>query len=299
VRTSLAGRVYHLDGQLQIGDSVEVRMLEGLRGFMTRGRVVGPAAGGIAHHAAVGLAAALLLGGPAAAQEKLCPCSPPSPPPPSWTGTLGAGLALTGGNSDTTNYNLDFALKHDPGRKGIFKADGLYLRADTGGEATVNRTSLGSRYEYALGGGGRLFAFGELRILRDVLKDVDHLITPGVGVGYRVVTRDDIQFAVDGGVGLALEKLTGLDGTTDGAVNAGETFVWKLSKSASFVHTARALWKMDDFGDSYYHFDAGILASITTRFDLKLSFADDYKSIPPGGKKKNDTAVLATIVFKI
>jgi putative salt-induced outer membrane protein len=249
--------------------------------------------------AILALAAALLLGGPAAAQEKLCPCPPPPPPPPAWTGALGAGLALTGGNTDTKNYNLDFALKHDPGKKGIFKADGFYLRADTGGETTVNRTSLGARYEYALGSGGRLFGFGELRYLRDVFKDVEHLITPTVGIGYRVVDREDIKFAVDGGVGLAFETLTGLDGTTDGSVSAGESFVWKFSKSASFVHTARGLWKMGDFGDAYYHFDAGILASLTDRFDLKLSFADDYKSRPPGDKKKNDTAFLATIVFKI
>jgi putative salt-induced outer membrane protein len=249
--------------------------------------------------AILALATALLLAGPVVAQEKLCPCPPPEPPPPAWSGALGGGLSLTAGNSDTNSYNLDFALKHDPGKKGIFKADGLYLRADADGKATVDRTGLGARYEYALGGGGRLFSFGEVRFLRDVFKDVERLITPTIGLGYRLVDRDNLEFAVDGGVGLAFEKLADLDGTTDGAVSAGESFSWKLGKSASLVHVARGLWKMRDFGDAYYHLEAGILTSLASRFDLKLSFVDDYKTRPPGGKKKNDTAVLATVVFKI
>ena len=186
------------------------------------------------------LAVALLLAGPVAAQEKLCPCPPPPPPPPAWTGALGGGFALTSGNSDTKSYNLDFALKHDPGKKGIFKVDGFYLRADADGEATVDRMGLGARYEYALGRGGRLFSFGEVRFLRDVFKDVDRLITPTIGLGYRLVDRDNLKFAVDGGVGLAFEKLSDLDGTTDGAVSAGESFSWKLSKSASVAFTRPA-----------------------------------------------------------
>jgi putative salt-induced outer membrane protein YdiY len=38
---------------------------------------------------------------------------------------------------------------------------------------------------------------------------------------------------------------------------------------------------------------------LTSRFDLKLSFADDYKTEPPVDEKKNDTAVLATVVFRV
>jgi putative salt-induced outer membrane protein YdiY len=243
--------------------------------------------------------AALLVCAPVAAQEKLCPCPPPEPPPPAWKGSLGAGLSLTGGNSDTNSYNLDFALRHDPGGKGVFKADGFYLRADSGGEATVDRTGLGARYERVLGAGGRFYGLGEARFLRDVFKNVERLVTPAVGAGYRVVSRDDFKLALDGGVGLAFEKLTGLDGTTDGALNAGESLTWKLSPSASFVQAARGLWKLDEPGDAYYHFEAGILTSLAGRFDLKLSFVDDYKTRPPAGKKKNDTAVLATVVFKL
>jgi putative salt-induced outer membrane protein YdiY len=245
------------------------------------------------------VAATLLGAGTLAAQEPLCPCPPPSPPPPVWKGTLGGGLSLTGGNTDTNSYSLDFAVVRDPKKKDVFKADGFYLRSDADGEATVDRTGLGTRYERALGKSARAFAFGEIRYLRDAFKDVDHLITPTVGVGYRFVDRERVKLSADAGIGLAFEQLAGQEATTNGAVSASENFLWKLSPNAAFVHTGRSLWKIDDFGDAYYHLDAGIVASLARRFDLKLTFADDYKTRPLPDKKKNDTAILATIVFKI
>ena len=244
--------------------------------------------------------ALVLLGAASAgAQEPLCPCPPPSPPPPVWKGTLGGGLSVTGGNTDTNSYSVDFAVIRDPKKKDVFKADGFYLRSDTDGEATVDRTGLGTRYERALGKAARAFAFGEVRYLRDAFKDVDHLITPTVGAGYRFLDRERVKLSADAGVGLAFEQLAGREATTNGAVSAAENLLWKMSANAGFVHAGRALWKIDDFGDAYYHLDAGIVASLARRFELKLTFADDYKARPLPGKKKNDTAILATIVFKI
>ena len=38
-------------------------------------------------------------------------------PPPAWQGQLGAGLALTSGNADTSNFNITFELQWDAGAK--------------------------------------------------------------------------------------------------------------------------------------------------------------------------------------
>ena len=73
------------------------------------------------------LAATALWAAPAAAQDKLCPCPPPAPPPPAWTGSLGGGLSLTGGTSDTRSYNLACNLKHDPGAKRLGQEKGQRL----------------------------------------------------------------------------------------------------------------------------------------------------------------------------
>ena len=65
----------------------------------------------------------------------------------------------------------------------------------------------------------------------------------------RLVDRERVKLSADAGVGLAFEQLAEREATTDGAVSASENLLWKLSGNAAFVHTGRALWKIDDFGD--------------------------------------------------
>jgi putative salt-induced outer membrane protein len=244
---------------------------------------------------------ALLLAASAALAQEPCPPCPLAPPPkPDWTGRLGAGLALSGGNSDTKSYNLAFAAAHDPGKRNVFKADGLYIRSDSQGEATINRTAVFVRDEYKLGTSGRAFAFGEVRYQRDVLKGLDYLISPLAGIGYKVVEREKVKLSADAAAGGAFEGLAGLDGTSDGAVQASQSFEAQVSKSSKLTERASGLWKMSDFGDAYYRFEGGLVTSVSSRLELKLAYVLDHKTLPANPTlEKTDNSFLATLVFKI
>jgi putative salt-induced outer membrane protein len=234
----------------------------------------------------------VLAAAPAAPQT--CPC--PRAPTPGWHGSAGLGLAITSGNSDTQNYSLDFLVTYDPQKRNLVKIDGLYLRAKSEGADTVNKAALGVRDEYSL---GRAFLFGEGRYQRDRFKQLDYLITPIVGAGLKVVDRPRVKAAVDAGVGLAFEKLEARDATTDGALRAGESITWKISDTATFTHLGNAIWKMDDFGDAFYHLDTGLAASVSQRLELRLAGVIDVKNKPADPSlDKTDKAVLATIAFK-
>lgn len=235
----------------------------------------------------------LALAAPAAwAQD--CPCPPK--PTPGWHGNLGAGLAINSGNSDTQSYNLDMLLTYDPQKRNSLKFDGFYLKSKAEGEATADKAALGARDEYKFGRG---FLYGELRYQRDRFKQLDSLITPGIGAGYKLVDRETLSLAVDAGVGLAIETLEGRDGTTDGALRAGEALAWSLSASSKLTQAASAVWKMDDFADAFYHLEAGLAASINAKLELKLSGIVDVKNKPASPElEKTDTALLAALVFK-
>ena len=103
------------------------------------------------------------------------------PPPKPWTSSLGAGLAITSGNTDTKNYNLAFATKYDPKTKFVFKADALYLRGDSNGETQVDKASADARGEYSLS--DRTFAFVEVSYLRDPFKGISYSVAPVESVG--------------------------------------------------------------------------------------------------------------------
>jgi len=250
-----------------------------------------------------GLAMVILAGVPALAQEPApapaeppCECVPPTPPPPVWTGSFGAGLALTQGNRDTTNFNLSFDVKRDPKTKTVFKAEGLYILATEDGDENVDRGLLTVRVERLIT--ERAYVFGQFGYVRDRFKEIDYLLAPTAGIGYKVIATERTTFDVDGSVGMVFEKNTGLDLETDGAVAAGEKFSHKLTTNAVLTQGSSALWKMDDFGDALYTFSAGVAASVTTRVQLKLEFQDIYKTRPTGGADKNDIAFITAFVYK-
>jgi putative salt-induced outer membrane protein YdiY len=244
------------------------------------------------------LAFVLLLAATHAAAQDSCPCPPPSPPPPVWKASLGAGVAATGGNTSTTSYNLTFNAVYDPHHKNVFKADGLYLHASANDEATANMSSLALRDEYSIA--KHAFVFGEARYYRDEFKDIEYLISPIAGIGVNLIDRENTKLLFDVGAGGQFEKDTGHTSTSDGAVASDQRFSAKISHNASVAQRASALWKMSDFGDALYRFEISLSASVSKRMEMKIGFRDDYKTRPPlPTLKKNDTSLLAALVFKI
>jgi putative salt-induced outer membrane protein YdiY len=221
------------------------------------------------------------------------------PPPPAkpWTSSLGAGLAITSGNTDTKNYNLSFATKYDPKTKFVFKADALYLRGDSNGATQVGKASADAREEYAIS--DRAFAFAEVTYLRDPFKDINYFVAPLAGAGYRIIRSDRRNLTVDGALGAEVESDANVGRSSGGAAKAGENFDWALSSTSKITQKLTAIWKTSDFADALYHFDAGLTTTVATRAELKLAYVYDYKNKPTSATvKKGDSAIFAALLFK-
>jgi putative salt-induced outer membrane protein YdiY len=219
------------------------------------------------------------------------------PPAKPWASSLGAGLAITSGNTDTKNYNLAFATKYDPKTKFVFKADVIYLRGDSNGVTQVDKTSADARGEYSLS--DRTFAFAEVSYLRDPFKALNYLVAPLAGAGYRIIKSDRRNLTVDGALGAELESEAGAGRSSSGAAKAGENFDQALSPTSKFTEKLTAIWKTNDFGDALYHFDAGLTTTVATRLELKLAYVYDYKTKPPSASvKKGDSALFAALLVK-
>jgi putative salt-induced outer membrane protein YdiY len=227
------------------------------------------------------------------------PCAPtPSPTPRALTASLGAGLAKTGGNTDTLTLNATFGLQWDPKTGKVLKASGSYLRGSTDGLETVDQTALNLRGERRLS--ARAFLFAEVGYLRDRFKELTYLLTPAVGAGYKLVATDATLLAVDAGLGGAFEKDTDRQSTSGGAFQAGQTFSHKLSPTATFAQSARGIWKTSDTSDALYHLDVSLAAALTGRTEIKVSFVDDIKTRRASpGVARSDTAVMMTLVMKM
>jgi putative salt-induced outer membrane protein YdiY len=229
-----------------------------------------------------------------------CPagCVPAPPPSPVWTGSAGVGFSVTSGNSDTSNFNISFDAKRDPKTRTVLIFNALYLRATDDDEAIVDRTAFGARIERTVA--ERVFVFGQLQFLRDRFKDIEYLWAPTGGVGYRLIETPRVKLSADAGVGVAIEKNTGLDVDTSGALTAGDKLEVKLSPMATVTQGYSGLWKMDEFGDSIHAFTAGLAANLTARTQIKVELLDTYKTRPTSvDVEKNDVTFLTSFVFKI
>lgn len=225
------------------------------------------------------------------------PAAAPPPPPPGWTGSLGAGMALTSGNTDTSTVNVGYDVLRDHGTDIVFKSAGLYLRGSNNGESNVDRANADGRVEYRLS--PRLAAFGMTTYARDRFKAIDYLVAPTGGLSYKVVATPRTDWAVDGSVGMVFEKNTGFDLQSDGAIIAGEKLTHKFNDTTRFLHAASALWKMGNLDDAFYTIQAGIVTSVATHFDLKAEFLESYKNRPSNPLlKKSDQSIVLSVAYK-
>ena len=144
----------------------------------------------------------------------------------------------------------------------------------------------------------RTFFFGQVDYLRDTFKQIDQLVAPTAGAGYRLYATDVATWSVDAGVGAAWEKNTGMEGRSNGAVTSGESFEIELADGATLTQSVTALWKMNDFGDGLYTIGVGLVTSITSRARLSIQVLDIFKNRPPTtDTQKNDVAIVTTIAW--
>ena len=132
-------------------------------------------------------------------------------PKPGWHGSFGAGLSMNSGNSDASSYNVGFDLKYDPKTKNLLKFGGLYLRSDANGETTADKLSAFARDEYSFT--DRFYGYAAVSYLSDKIAQLDSLVAPAAGVGYKVVKTDTVNLDFSAGLGGSFETYTGQDST--------------------------------------------------------------------------------------
>lgn len=241
----------------------------------------------------VAVAAMLVLAvaAPAFAQEA------PAAPPPAWTGSIGAGLALTSGNTDTSHVNLSFKAVRDPRAKAVFAAEGTYIRGSQDGRRNADNALVNVRGERKVS--PRAFWFGQLQYLRNTFKAINAYWAPTIGVGYRLQDGPKGSFSADASVGASWENNPRADVQAHAVVTFGEQLTRVLSKTATLTHDFAVTVVAGDWTDGLYTFRVGLSVSVTERIQLKLEALDTFQSRPPApGVQKNDVSTIASAVYR-
>ena len=205
-----------------------------------------------------------------------------------WGGSLDAGLSLSRGNSETTNFTLGATATRttEKDKIGAFINE-LYAKALTNGIdlTTANAIHAGIRYDFNLS--PKVFAFAFTDFDRDRFQQLNLRNVLGGGLGYHVIKSDATNFDLFGGASFDQEYFSTLD-RKSAELLAGESFDHKFSGVFSVKQRLEFYPNVTDTGQYRLVFDAAAITKMSKVFSLEIDASDRYISNPVNGLKGND-----------
>lgn len=220
-----------------------------------------------------------------------------------WRAWLNTGFTHTTGNTRASTLTL----KTDIVRATEIDKWTLYgeaLRARSDGQISGNRARLGGRYDWYLS--PRLFSFGSLDFERDTVAELDRRVAVGVGLGYRLVDRDELRFSVLGGLSHAADRFAAprlVENELRSSFERptallGEESSHKLTATTSASQRLIVNTDLDGRGAARAQWDANMAVAMTQTISLTIGLNVRYDSAPPPGLKHTDTLFTTGIAMK-
>ena len=218
-----------------------------------------------------------------------------------WTGGADLGVALTKGNSDTTNIALGMAISretlHD---KTTLYGAAVYNRDGTSGTSrtVANTLRFGGRYSRDFSKKWFGYVFSDLE--RNGLQELNLRWVIGGGVGYHVIRNERTNLDLLGGLAMNREYFSGLNNDrTSAEAQAGQTLTHQFNTRVSLKEQLFFFPNLSRGGEYRINFDTSLVTDITRRIGLQLTLSDRYLSNPPSGFKQNDLLLTTGVRLKL
>ena len=217
-----------------------------------------------------------------------------------WNGSLTAGLALTRGNSDTTNFALGFGASRTTARDkfGVYAAS-LYATDSTDGESRTTSNVLrgGLRYDYNFT--DRWFGYVFTDLEHNELQNLDLRLVLGGGAGYHAIRTERAELDVFGGIAWNKEFFELGEDRSSAEGLVGQSLLWKLGPRTALKEQFVVFPNMSDGGQYRLNFDTTLTTDITRRIGWHLTVSDRYLSNPPLGFERNDLLMTTGVTVKL
>jgi putative salt-induced outer membrane protein YdiY len=218
-----------------------------------------------------------------------------------WEGGANIGLALTSGNSDTTNVGLGLSLTRATLRdKTTVTGAAVYGRDSTSGDSrtTANTIRGGVRYDRNIN--KKFFGYGFTDLEHNELQDLKLRFVVGGGLGYHAINKERTQLDLLGGLDWNREFFSGENNDHSSAeVQLGETLFHKFNSRVSFQEQLFIFPNLSDGGEYRINFDASLVADMTKRIAWQVTLSDRFLSNPPPGFEKNDLILTSGIKVRL
>ncbi|MCC6423502.1 MAG: DUF481 domain-containing protein [Phycisphaerales bacterium] len=218
-----------------------------------------------------------------------------NPPKSHWTGTVVASGLVTTGNTQNQSLSINFnaSRRTDDDRLSL-GAGYLFSRQKdptTGQKSTTADSWFAlTKYDYFIN--DKWYAYGQFRVERDRIADLDLRMTPGGGIGYQWIERPDFNFYTEGGLNWVYETYRNGGSNDHVAARLAYHVDKKLNSAVSVFHNLEFLPSVEDISDFNVNADIGVRADLTEKMFTELKAEWRHDATPAAGKMKNDIRYL-------
>jgi putative salt-induced outer membrane protein len=228
---------------------------------------------------------------------------------PRWRGQVGASMAATSGNTDSTTLllNMDLNLKR-PGDKTTLTGhvnEGRTRAGDGERQTSAARWDLSGQYDHDLN--EDWFGFTRLGFERDRVTDLSLRTLVAAGLGYHVLKGPKHTFDVSAGlsytdsrwnVDTTIDDKTGRHFTSVGLLLAEESS-HELTDAVTLKQRLEAYPGVTGAKSKLLRFNASLNVAMTKALSLSVGLVHNYDGNAAEGREKNDTALFTGVNLKV
>ena len=217
------------------------------------------------------------------------------PPKYPWESSVGAGLTLTRGNSDTLLVTASIETHKKTSIDEIsLGASGAYGENDS--VQNVNSVRGFSQYNHLFS--ERFFGYLRADALHDGIADLQYRITVGPGVGYDFIKETNTTLAGEIGPSFVNQRLGGVDDNF-ATLRLAERFEHRFSRYGARVwQSVEFLPQINKFENYLINAEIGLESSVTKKASLKTFLQENFANQPAAGRQKNDTRIVSGVSYK-
>lgn len=213
---------------------------------------------------------------------------------PVWLSSISLGFTMTRGNSDT----LLLTAKLQTERKSSINEWYLGLGGAYGEDNSVkNYETLSGYIQFNHFFTRRLYGFGRVDGLHDGIKDIRYRFTASTGLGYYLVQRTNVTFAVETGPSFVTER-QGEDDQNYVAWRLADRFEYKFHSTARIWQKAEIIPQINQMDNFIINAEFGVESAIAKDLALQVYVQDNYVNLPAPTYKHNDVRIVSGISYK-
>ena len=212
----------------------------------------------------------------------------------SWKGQLELGAFYNAGNTDRLGFNFGAAAALDSSDN-LFETKFSAVYSEEDKARSENEQFFSFRHNHKF---HPWYTLGILSLERDEFEDLDLRLVFSPGLGYVIEDTDDVKMSVEFGPSALYQDYDEGDSEWEFELRVGFRGEFALFDAAKLVEELAIYPSMSDSGEYRIQSETSFEQPLSDVLFFKISALFYYNSTVPEGVDKQDTKILASLVYK-